>query len=40
MLIDINASVGHWPFQHREYNRCDTLLERMNRFGVDRSVIK
>jgi uncharacterized protein len=39
MLLDINASVGHWPFQQHPYNTCATLLERMNRFGVNRSVI-
>jgi hypothetical protein len=39
MLLDINASVGHWPFQHYNYNTCETLLERMNRFGVNVSVI-
>lgn len=39
MLLDINASVGHWPFQHYNFNTCSTLLERMNRFGVSVSVI-
>jgi predicted TIM-barrel fold metal-dependent hydrolase len=39
MLLDINASVGHWPFQQRKYNTCETLLEKMNRFGVNVSVI-
>lgn len=39
MLIDINAYVGHWPFKQLKYNTCDTLLERMNKFGVDVSVI-
>jgi uncharacterized protein len=39
MLLDINASVGHWPFQHYNYNTCGTLLERMNRYGVNISVI-
>ena len=39
MLIDINAYVGHWPFQQLKYNTCDALLERMNKFGVDLSVI-
>jgi uncharacterized protein len=39
MLLDINASVGHWPFQHYNYNSCSTLLERMNRYGVNISVI-
>jgi predicted TIM-barrel fold metal-dependent hydrolase len=39
MLLDINSSVGHWPFQHFNYNTCGTLLDRMNRYGVNISVI-
>ena len=39
MLVDINAYVGHWPFQQLKYNTCDALHERMNKFGVDVSVI-
>ena len=39
MLLDINASVGHWPFQHYNYASCKTLLGRMDRYGVDISVI-
>jgi predicted TIM-barrel fold metal-dependent hydrolase len=39
MLLDINASVGHWPFQHYNYNTCSSLLERMNKHGVNVSVI-
>ena len=39
MLLDINAYVGHWPFKKLQYNTCRTLLDRMNRFGVDKSVI-
>jgi len=39
MLIDINAYVGHWPYKQLKYNTCDTLLQRMNQFGVDISVI-
>jgi len=39
MLLDINAYVGHWPFKRLQYNTCDALLERMNEFGVDISVI-
>lgn len=39
MLIDINAYVGHWPFKQLQYNTCSKLLERMNRFGTDLSVI-
>lgn len=39
MLLDLNAYVGHWPFRRLKYDTCDTLLERMNQFGVDISVI-
>jgi len=39
MLLDINASVGHWPFQHFNYNTCESLLGRMNKHGVNVSVI-
>lgn len=39
MLIDINANVGHWPFQQTNCNTCRDLLDRMNRIGVDISVI-
>jgi predicted TIM-barrel fold metal-dependent hydrolase len=39
MLLDINAYVGHWPFKQLQYNTCSKLLDRMNRFGVDVSVI-
>ena len=39
MLCDINANVGHWPFKQLKYNTCETLLERMNKFDVDISVV-
>ena len=39
MLIDINAYVGHWPFMQLKYNTCEALAHRMDRFGVDVSVI-
>jgi len=39
MLLDINAYVGHWPFKQLQYNTCSNLLERMNNYGVDVSVI-
>lgn len=39
MLLDINAYVGHWPFKQLQYNTCSKLLDRMNMFGVDMSVI-
>jgi uncharacterized protein len=39
MLIDINANVGHWPFQQTNCNTCEALLGRMNKYGVDISVV-
>lgn len=39
MLIDVNANVGHWPFKQLKYNTCSSLMDRMNRFGVDISVV-
>ncbi len=39
MLIDINASIGHWPFKQVKYNTCKTLLERMDHFGTEISII-
>jgi len=39
MWLDINAAVGHWPFSQRRYNTCESLLGRMNEFGVEISVI-
>jgi predicted TIM-barrel fold metal-dependent hydrolase len=39
MLLDINSYMGHWPFKQLQYNTCSKLLERMNKFGVDVSVI-
>jgi uncharacterized protein len=39
MLIDINAHIGHWPFKKIKYNNCTALLERMQKFGVEISVI-
>jgi hypothetical protein len=39
MLLDINTYIGHWPFKKLKYNTCSKLFERMNRFGVNISVI-
>jgi len=39
MWIDINAYVGHWPFKQMKYNTCAALLERMDQFGVDVSLV-
>lgn len=39
MLLDINSYIGHWPFKRLKINTCASRLERMNRFGIDISVI-
>lgn len=39
MLVDTNSYIGHWPFMQRRYNTCQGRMERMDRFGVDLSVI-
>ena len=39
MLIDINANIGHWPFRQTGSKTCWDLLERMDHFGVDMSVV-
>ena len=39
MLIDINANVGHWPFQQTNCNTCKELLERMDSYKVDFSCV-
>jgi uncharacterized protein len=39
MLLDINAHIGHWPFKQLKYNTLAGKLERMNRFGIDISVV-
>jgi hypothetical protein len=39
MLVDINAYVGHWPFKKLQFNSCEKMLEKMDRFAVDVAVI-
>ncbi|WP_236973676.1 amidohydrolase family protein [Membranihabitans maritimus] len=39
MLIDSNAYIGHWPFRKFEDNNPEALLNRMNEFGTDLSVV-
>ena len=39
MLIDINANIGHWPFRQTVNNTCETLLDRMDQYGTDISVV-
>jgi len=37
MRIDIHAYVGHWPFRQLRGSRCQALVQRMDRFGIDRA---
>jgi hypothetical protein len=39
MRVDVHAYLGHWPFRKLPGNTCDALLARMNRYGVDLSVV-
>lgn len=39
MLIDINAYVGHWPFRPLRGNTMESLLQRMDIYGVDKTVV-
>ncbi|SEJ73717.1 hypothetical protein SAMN05192553_11073 [Cyclobacterium xiamenense] len=39
MWIDSNAYVGHWPFRQVTNNSCKSAVERMEKFGVDISLV-
>lgn len=39
MWIDINAYTGHWPYKQLYKNTLSGLLERMDRFGVDKACV-
>ena len=39
MLIDTNAYIGHWPFRKMNYNTCAKLLSRMDKHGVNQSIV-
>lgn len=39
MIIDINACLGHYPFRRLRFNTAATMLELMNRNGIDRAVV-
>ena len=39
MLLDINSYIGHWPFKQLQYNTCAKLLDRMDKYSVDLSVV-
>jgi predicted TIM-barrel fold metal-dependent hydrolase len=39
MLIDINSYIGNWPYRGLRGNTLDSMLARMNKFGVDKAVV-
>jgi len=39
MLIDINTYTGSWPYRKLRGTTLNALLDRMNNFGVDKSVV-
>lgn len=39
MLVDISANIGHWPFIKTNCNTCTDLLNRMDTYGIDISVV-
>ncbi|HWI93845.1 MAG TPA: hypothetical protein VNT20_21345 [Flavisolibacter sp.] len=39
MLIDINSYIGNWPYRKLRGTTLNSLLERMNHYGVDKSVV-
>ncbi len=39
MLIDINSYIGDWPFRPLRGNTLDEMLNRMNKFGVDKAFV-
>lgn len=39
MLVDINSYIGNWPFRGLRGNTLDSMVNRMNKFGVDKAVV-
>lgn len=39
MIIDVNASLGHYPFRALRHNTAETMLRLMDRNGIDRAVV-
>jgi len=39
MLIDINAYIGNWPYRGLRGNTLGAMFKRMNKFGVDKTVV-
>lgn len=39
MIIDVNASLGHYPFRRLRHTRAAEMVELMNRSGIARAVV-
>ena len=39
MIIDVNASLGHYPFRQLRHTTAESLLGLMDRNGIDRAVV-
>lgn len=39
MIIDVNATLGHYPFRQLRHNTAATLVAHMDRNGIDRAVV-
>ena len=37
MIIDVNASLGHYPFRKLRFNTAEKMIGLMDRNGVERS---
>src|SRR5687768_7602935 len=39
MIIDVNACLGHYPFRQLRFNTAATMIDLMDRNGIDRAVV-
>ncbi len=39
MIIDVNASIGHYPFRQLRSGAADKFVAQMTRSGIDRAVV-
>jgi hypothetical protein len=39
MIIDVNATLGHYPFRRLRHTTAGALIAQMDRHGIDRAVV-
>lgn len=39
MIIDVNATLGHYPFRQLRHRTAEKLIDLMDRNGIDRAVV-